>query len=404
MNKCLVSSSLLSAQIKEKVEAIAQYMSGSMQSMPNLMSGKSGEILFWAYYHQYRNDVARADRITLMLSSVFDEIKGGFKHPTFCNGLAGIGWTVEHLVEYNFIKANTNKIIGSLDNFLFPYMIHYAREGNYDYLHGALGLGLYYSSRRSSEWAHEYLVELVVELEKQATRMKRGIAWERKLKAPSNASVYNLSMSHGIAGVIAILGRLYEIGICKEKVFELATGAVIYLLNNRRKANERYLFPGWIHKDDMEMMQGGRLAWCYYDMGISIALWQAGQLFGNEQWKREATDILLHTINIRDIGESGVRDAGLCHGAAGIAHIYHRMYRYTNVEVFRDSAIFWFEQCVKMASFDDGLAGYKTFETVEYGGWQNDYGFLNGIAGIGLALISSVSNVEPDWDRALLLS
>ncbi|SDD27643.1 Lanthionine synthetase C-like protein [Williamwhitmania taraxaci] len=400
----MVVDSLLAVQLNQKIDAIAQHIGNSTQNSPDLMSGKSGEMLFLAYYHLYKNDETKENKTTIILSSIFDEIKRGFKYPTFCNGLAGIGWTVEHLVQHNFIKADTNKIIGSLDDFLYPYMMHYIREGNYDYLHGALGLGLYYSSRKSSERAHGYLIDLVAELDRQATRMDQGIAWERKLKPDSDVRGYNLSMSHGIASIITILSRLYEAGICKDKTLELATGAVTYLLSNRRTADAKYLFPGWVCKEETEMIQGGRLAWCYYDMGISIALWQAGQLFGSERWKKEAIDILLHTTRILDLKEGGIHDAGICHGAAGIAHIYHRMYRYTNVDAFRIAAIFWFEQCIKMASFDDGLAGYKTFQVAEYGGWQKDYGLLNGIAGIGLAMISFVSDIEPDWDSALLLS
>ena len=48
-----------------------------------------------------------------------------------------------------------------------------------------------------------------------------------------------------------------------------------------------------------------------------------------------------------------------------------------------------------MAKFEDGLAGYKKYRMEEYGGWTNDYGFLEGVSGIGLALISAVSDIEP---------
>jgi hypothetical protein len=32
-----------------------------------------------------------------------------------------------------------------------------------------------------------------------------------------------------------------------------------------------------------------------------------------------------------------------------------------------------------------------------------DIGFLNGAAGIGLALLSATSDVAPDWDQVLLI-
>ena len=35
---------------------------------------------------------------------------------------------------------------------------------------------------------------------------------------------------------------------------------------------------------------------------------------------------------------------------------------------------------------------------------MNEYNLLDGIAGIGLSLISAISSIEPQWDECLLLS
>jgi len=53
---------------------------------------------------------------------------------------------------------------------------------------------------------------------------------------------------------------------------------------------------------------------------------------------------------------------------------------------------------------EDTLSGYKMFRTEEHGGPQEEFGFLEGIAGIGLMYISAISDVEPAWDECLLLS
>ena len=55
-----------------------------------------------------------------------------------------------------------------------------------------------------------------------------------------------------------------------------------------------------------------------------------------------------------------------------------------------------------MARFEDGLAGYKAWQGEN--GWMNQHGILEGIAGIGLVLLSHLSNEEPSWDRSFLLS
>jgi len=115
-------------------------------------------------------------------------------------------------------------------------------------------------------------------------------------------------------------------------------------------------------------------------------------------------EVLLHAAHRRGLPENRVQDAGICHGAAGIAHIFNRLHRNTGRMEFKDAADYWYVETIKMAKFDDGLAGYKTYYTEAYGGWQPNDNFLVGIAGIGLCLLSFVVEEDPAWDECLLLS
>jgi len=403
--KVLIKSSL-NDEIKNKIDEIAINIFNNHDSSPNLMGGKSGELIFTAYYSKYRENYTYQEKINPLLSDIFDNVKGGFRFPTFASGLAGIGWTVELLTQNGFIKADTNSIIGSLDDFLYPYMHQYIKQGNYDYLHGAIGIGLYYLNRQKNPKTLKYIEELIEELEKKSTQKAEYISWESSLGLNENLRGYNLSLSHGLASIIVFLSRLFEAGIKTDKVFYLTTGAINFLLHSKHNSKKYpFQFPAWVCKDlNSDVDHGGRLAWCYNDLGIGYALWQAGVIYKNEAWKNEAINILLQTTKIIELSDSKVMDAGLCHGTSGAAHIYNKIYNHTNIEDFKIAATFWFEQTLKMAHFDDGLVGYKSFRTPEYGGWYNDYGFLEGISGIGLAMISAVSDIEPKWDGALLLS
>ena len=153
----------------------------------------------------------------------------------------------------------------------------------------------------------------------------------------------------------------------------------------------------------MDKLHSSRLAWCYGDLGISVALWHASQALGRKDWEQEAIDTILHASKRRGLVENGVVDAGLCHGTAGIAHIFNRMHGYTGLEELKEASNYWFAETLKMARFEDGLAGFKAWQGNERG-WVNEPGLLEGIAGIGLALISAVSDIEPAWDECLLLS
>jgi lantibiotic modifying enzyme len=283
-------------------------------------------------------------------------------------------------------------------------MIYDIEKGNYDFLHGAVGNGTYFLNRLNKKESKDYLKELIDHLDK-ISHKKGGdkIAWESVLDHEKGTKGYNLSLSHGISSIIAFLAKMLEKEIYIEKVSSLLNGAINYLLSHALDT-EKYSsnFPSWISDD--YPAGSSRLAWCYGDLGIGIALWQAARAAGNKEWEQKAFDVLLHTTNRRDLKENAVIDAGLCHGAAGIAHIYNRMYHYTGRNIFRESTLYWLDHTLKMAVYTDGCAGYKAWHTEKYGGWVAESGLLEGVAGIGLMLVSIVSDIEPKWDRCLFLS
>jgi lantibiotic biosynthesis protein len=85
-----------------------------------------------------------------------------------------------------------------------------------------------------------------------------------------------------------------------------------------------------------------------------------------------------------------VNEPGLCHGAAGLMHIFNRIYQATGQSVFRDAALRWLDDTLALCDFPAGNR------------WQESCGLLNGAAGIALALLAVVGDREPRWDRILL--
>ena len=390
----------------EKISEIANILQKeSFKSNANLglTGGKTGVAVFLFYYSKLVDKQEPYDYALELLTSVFDDINKGNNLYTHASGLAGIGTTLEILTQEDFIDANTDEIIGGLDEYLYQLLITELKNKNYDFLHGALGIAFYFLQRNSNKNSEKFITEFVNELDKRAVKDELGVRWFSILNREKDIKGFNLSLSHGIASIITFLSKLYFAGIAKEKVSGLLSGAVKYLLNQQLDISKfKSNFPSWVCKD--EHSTHSRLAWCYGDLGIGIALWQAGNNTNNKEWKNKAVEILLHSSKRKDLKENIVVDAGLCHGTAGIAHIFNRMYNYTGKEEFNDAAMYWFDETLKMAKFDNGLAGYKVWRTAEHGGLQNEYGFLEGIAGIGLALISAVSDIEPAWDECLLLS
>jgi lantibiotic modifying enzyme len=403
----LIKDEKKTAPYKEKISEIAETLvkhTGDLKDNIGLMGGKIGIALFYFYYAKLLGEDKYADYGVELISDVFDVINNDFTYHTHAGGLAGIGWTVEHLAQNDFIDTDTNEVLADLDPYLHKTMIYDIENENYDFLHGAVGNGVYFLGRLNSEKSKEYLKELIDQMDKISHKDEDGARkWLSTLNLEEETRGYNLSLSHGIASIIVFLGKVLETGIYNEKVSILLNGAVQYLLKYKLD-RKKFLsnFPSWISEE--EPLSGSRLAWCYGDLGISTALWQAAQSAGNKDWEKIAVDVLLDSTARKDLKENTVLDAGLCHGAAGIMHIYNRAYHYTGIDIFKELALYWADQTLKFAAYKDGYAGYKAWRTEKYGGWTPEAGFLEGISGIGLALISLISNIEPKWDRALFVS
>jgi lantibiotic modifying enzyme len=394
---------------REKLSEIADVLlknTGKLNNNIGIMGGKAGIVLFLFYYARMTREEKYVDFAHQLINEMFDEINNEASIHTLAGGLAGVGWMMEHLVQNDFVEADTDEILESLDPFLHKAMIYDIEQGNYDFLHGALGCGAYFYSRLAKKESEGYLHELVDHLDKlkQTFADKNGaIAWRSQLDPEKGTEGFNLSLSHGLASIIAFLAKLLDKQIYTEKVSPLLEGAVRYMLSYQLDITKfQSNFPSWI-TDDYTPAHS-RLAWCYGDLGIGSTLWQAAKSAGNKEWEDAAVKTLLHSTGRKDLKENIVIDAGLCHGSAGIGHINNRMFQQTGIVPFKETAVYWLEQTLKMATYQDGYAGYKVWHTERYGGWLAEPGLLEGIAGIGLMMISMISDIEPRWDRCLFLS
>jgi lantibiotic biosynthesis protein len=148
-----------------------------------------------------------------------------------------------------------------------------------------------------------------------------------------------------------------------------------------------------------------RLAWCYGDLGIAAVLLSAAEVVGGESWRRAAFEIALGAAQ-RTLGDSGVNDAGLCHGAAGVAHLFNRLYQATGQPELAEAARRWYGEALGLRSTEQGVGGFTAWIPNQSTGghWVDAPGFLEGAAGVGLALLAAVTPVEPKWDSLLGIS
>jgi len=393
-----------SSGVVQKIDEISGALEKAVpfQKEPGLISGKTGSVLFFFYYSRFSGRKHFYNLGNMILEDIFDDINNANFYPTMADGLAGIAWAINHFVSTHFVPEEYLSEIHKLDHYLADVMIEYLRSGEYDYLHGGLGIANYMLVDVDREFSRKKLAEAVKILNQLAIQENGSFHWNSVIDHKNNVSGINLGLSHGQASIVYFLLKAYGEKVLTSAGSKMLHGAIQYLLDvQEKRENSSSVFPNWIING--EPSGESRLAWCYGDPGIGMVLWQAGKILKNKKLESDALMILRKAACKRALDSNGIFDASLCHGSAGLLQIFNRLYQETNDPKFYHAAIYWLSVTLDLSKNENGIAGYKYRNPTKPEGWVNSIGFLEGVAGIGLALLSAVSDERPSWDECLML-
>ena len=344
-------------------------------------------------------------------------------HCALFRGLCGLGWTVEHVSqilggasESDEPQLMPQKIPGEdpneeIDTAVTQRLHSGIQAGDFDLISGLVGYGVYFLERWPAGRSIEGLESVIVALESIAEDVDSGTTWcsppetlpaWQRIESP--AGYYNLGVAHGVPGVVQFLCQVVKTGIKTPRVSSLLDRAIAWLLAQAGSDRKRLRFSSWVNSNGES--RDAQPVWCYGDLGIAAILLQVEKGCANRTIGTLAHDMLETCLEL-PVHLYHVQDAGLCHGATGVAHIYNRIYQMEGDPRFRDAALQWYESALDMFRPGTGVGGYSKClmpdrqGTVVWEGWP---AFLDGSIGIALALLGAVTHVEPRWDRALLLS
>jgi len=391
--------------VENKIHEIAGSVGDCVPEGPGLMGGKAGLACFYACYADWTGDRAADGLAADLIGQALNPAAGRFPSFSHSDGLAGIAWLIHVLAKEGILTHDASSVFDYLDGPLYEAMMAEIRAGNYDFLHGALGISLYFLRQTNNRKYRLYLAEMVSVLGNNAEQDDAGgLKWMSVLEPESGKTGYNLSLSHGMASIVIMLARFIHAGISVTDCSVLLAALMKYFDRQWLDPEEHQsCFPAWAI-ESMDELHASRLAWCYGDPGIGLAYYEAGKCLQGTSYMSRGLDILMRSAERRDPADNGVRDAGICHGAAGLALFYNILYQKTGYTVFAEASLHWLDVCLNMAVHDTGIAGYKSWYLPEYGGWKNNAGLLEGAAGIGLVLLSFIHQRKPAWAGGLLLS
>lgn len=399
-------------KLLSKLEEIAALISNHYKKEPTVggLSGMAGLATFMFYYAQFTNEdtwAMEGEKIVL------HSMEQALKEPlvlTYCSGLAGLGWTLEHLKQKQFIEIDIDELFSEVDPILFQKMMADLEQRYFDVLHGGLGYFKYFLSRYKNTTSHslrnmylDYLSKGLDTLERIAVKENDYIYWLSQLPPERKEWIINTGLSHGMASILSVLCDVHQIPELRERATDLMRRGINYLLHIMNDTETAHsVLPSWVDPEKEVPTSQGRTAWCYGDLGIALVFLKLADIKTFDFLKNEALVLLNKNILLNRENRSGVVDTGFCHGAFGNAHCYGIAFYKTGIATYREQQLFWMHKGFKMEQPDLDYSGFPMF-VGEEPQWDPRLSLLEGIAGIGLVIIDYLNEERGTWDKALLL-
>jgi len=366
----------------------------------DLYVGELGILIFLLEYQKYFNiDDDLSDRVDSAINKALS-----MNSATISNGLTGLGWFLEYLVKKDFIdKISIEELQKELDDVIYEAAFENFKKGDHDFMHGGSG-NFYYLLGRAGESPElkPKLNALLDELDSLHVNSEIGYHWteiDNSIPEYAGKVIVNSGLAHGIAGKILLLTHVIRAGINvrkAKKMLEDSIGFIVKLYDEKSRSQVPVALI------DYQSAGDARLAWCQGDLGISYALHIANNFLQDPNLKRISKSIARQTTTRRTRGESSVMDAGFCHGSAGIAHLYLKIFRLTQDQEMLKSGRYWLDYTINFERKNNGIMGYAAWDNVNMKP-QKEFGLLRGHAGIGLVYLSYLSGENTIWDSSLLL-
>ncbi len=341
--------------------------------------------LYWAYAAGELDDPQTDDRYSTAVDRLVDRISGEHDLHQLFGGLAGDAWVLAHIA-----TESAAEVLGLVDRELLELLSVERWTRPYDLVGGLAGYGVYFLERLHNATedpaaAKQGLARVIHHLHSLHVHAPGGVTWKtahehvpgpRAADAPDG--YYDLGVAHGIAGVIALLGKVIALGDPPPRTEHMLDDAMQWLWTHRQPPAPEGRFPAFLIPG--RMVRRTRTAWCYGDPGIAVATWLAAIHRGGSTADSLA---LARDVASRLPEHTQIVEAQLCHGAVGLAHLLARCHHASGDPALRESAIEWYRRALALPV-------------------PPRADLLEGAPGIGLALLAGLSTTEPAWDRRLL--
>lgn len=282
------------------------------------------------------------------------------------NVYSGLGWGITHLLTQGFIEGNPAKYFASTNALIFREIIDAVQDPSLKHLPMCIQTSLYClneGGRMSQEFLRRFIQELYIRHTDE--RIKEALL-----------SMHPWTLSGFFLLLCKIADKYDDILYVHESVEWLET-----LLN---------------------AVVDGKYQLTVSDNWPETRLLISYGLLKSRISRPKAIDTLMQegrrlASKVDDMKMEKGLSSGLCFNI----HFFNCLYQQTCSSLFRHLALICYEKLMTKASYVVPDTSIKTWLTASNGTWGLQYGLANGISGIGLMLLSTISAQEPVWDEWL---
>ena len=357
------------------------------------------------------------NRVNYYLQELLNSIKlNSTNNISLCYGFTGYVYTLE------FLSQNCKgyeKLLDTLETILLALTkdrlseikrSNIVKEEYFDVIQGVSSVARYLLSKEKLTSEQRVLVKEILNYLADLINNDPTIYAEympnEKLRKKFPSGYINLGVAHGILGPLYVLALGFKKFDMTQYLLSIEKGLSYY---------ERSFFKNKIGKiigwngrvSDAVENEGFRFnsSWCYGSLGMARVLYNIAKIIDSRKFREMATDVFTSSIDY--INSSEILNNAICHGRSGIMLLFNLMYLDTGKIQFKTISDNLFREIVRAASNSEYIfverdvyfRGVNFDKVIDY----IDFGLLNGVSGIVLALMAQRTGASSPLDRMFFM-
>lgn len=363
-----------------------------------LFSGDLARSMLNACLYEAWEEEIYLDKALDLLARVFDNFNQGVPRifgPYYCNGLSGFAYALTSFVKKEYLDVETGEEINDLLAKIFP-AVQSGFQNNYnDFLHGTFGY-LHTLNHFCSWRGNTQLLITALRYMEQQTNLPAS-DWICSMVSDENdINKIDFGLAHGQSSLLMILMESYTLAgrnRVQDKNIRRKVDFVAAAKTAKISSDKKSYFPSWIDAVTGEKKTSARLAWCYSDLGPALMLYKAAEYFDNPEYREQANIVGFATTTRKELDVTGLNNPFVCHGTAGVAQIYRKLYELSGEADYQFAYEYWIRETFYWLEME--LANDISIDKKR--------GFLDGLIGTTLSFLSYSTGKHLDWGKTILL-